>query len=673
VHARLAVLGAIASAFVAYGCSTGPLTPNTASRVQNPSAADVAATPVRADNFMLVDADLQAHELYRLSDAKAVVLVTQTNGDAVIRREAATLHRLEALYAGKGVEFLMLNSSPADSREAIQAEAQRVGYETPVLMDSYQLVGESLGVTRSAEVILIDPKTWQVVWRGALADDAAAGKAIENLAAGRGAAVASTAPGAGAAIRFRPSGAARISYAKDVAPILEAKCVACHEEGGIGPFAMKDYAAVKGFAPMIREVLRTDRMPPYNADPHVGTFSDDKNLSSDEVRTIVHWVEAGAPRGDGADPLAAARRVAQDWTLGKPDLVFKIPAYKVPASGVVEYQRPWVANAETEGHWLRATAVKPGERQAVHHVLSGWMKTAPRNGRSSESNWRSSMGRYAVGAEPDIFDPDVGVYLPPGGAIGFQMHYTPFGREVVDSSQIGVYFRKTPPKYILRQTVISDPTIDIPPNAAHHMETAYVEFPKDALLYDAFVHAHYRATASDLWLQTPDGRKTLLLALPRYDFNWQRAYTFAKPVKIPAGSKLVARYWYDNSKRNPANPDPSIEVTWGEQSFQEMLFTQVDFRWMDETAAKQIDSDARFDGVNRLLGFLDDNVDGKLQKAELRGPFGRWARDNFEMLDTDHDGGLDKTELAPVIRVLDGHPSGLPAARPAAAAAAHSR
>jgi hypothetical protein len=254
------------------------------------------------------------------------------------------------------------------------------------------------------------------------------------------------------------------------------------------------------------------------------------------------------------------------------------------------------------------------------------------------------VGRYAVGSEADVFDGDVGTFLPAGGAVGFQMHYTPYGKETTDNSQIGVYFRKDAPKYIMRQTVISDPTIDIPPNDGHHMEMAYTEFSKDALLYDAFVHAHYRATASDLWLQTPDGKQKLLLSLPRYDFNWQRAYTFAEPVKIPAGSKLIAHYWYDNSKRNPANPNPNIEVTWGEQSFQEMLFTQVDFRWMDETSAQQIDSDGRFADV-RLMGAMDKNLDGKLEKSELRGQLGKMLLAKFDEIDTNHDGVIDKAEL----------------------------
>ncbi|MBS0333692.1 MAG: redoxin domain-containing protein, partial [Proteobacteria bacterium] len=577
------------------------------------SATPTAAmASTRVDNFMLVDQNLEAHELYRLADAPAIVLVTQQNGDAVVQKLAPQINKIAADYGAKRVEFMMINSSLKDSMESIQAEATKAGYKVPVLMDDKQIIGESLGVTRSAEALVINPKTWTVTYRGAVSGLPGA---LDDLLGGKTAPVAGPAS-AGAQIAF--GGATKVSYAKDVAPILEAKCVACHEDGGIGPMAFNNYAMVKGFAPMIREVIRTDRMPPYHADPRVGHFSDSKRLSPDEIKTIVHWVDAGAPRGEGTDPLGAVKHVAEAWPLGKPDLILNIPSYKVPASGVVDYQRPFTVNPTTEGHWIRATSVKPGDRQAVHHVLTGWIPQVPAGKTSNEGMWRQSVGRYAVGSEADVFDGDVGTFLPPGGAVGFQMHYTPYGKETTDSSEIGVYFRKNPPKYIMRQTVISDPGIDIPANAGHHMEMAYQEFPKDALLYDAFVHAHYRATASDLWLQTPDGKKKLLLALPRYDFNWQRAYTFAEPVKIPAGSRLIARYWYDNSKRNPHNPDPNIEVTWGEQSFQEMLFTQVDFRWMDETAVKQVDSDSRF-ADTRLIGFLDKDLDGKIEKSELRG------------------------------------------------------
>jgi hypothetical protein len=250
-----------------------------------------------------------------------------------------------------------------------------------------------------------------------------------------------------------------------------------------------------------------------------------------------------------------------------------------------------------------------------------------------------------VGAESNVFAGDVGTFLPAGGAVGYQMHYTPYGKETVDRTQIGIYFRDDAPKYMMRSVVVIDTSIAIPANAARHKETAYVEFPNDALLYAAFPHAHYRAYANDLWLQTPDGKKTLLLSMPRYDFNWQRSYTFAEPVRIPAGSRVIANYIYDNSKRNPANPDPNIKVTWGEQSHEEMLFTSLQFRWLDETAASQIDSEARL-APTRLFGMMDDNLDGLLQKSELRGQIGNMLSGFFARIDLDSSGGIDKAELA---------------------------
>ncbi len=630
---RIALL--LAATALVGSCAATSNAPNALS-----SAGNVAATTAaHIDNFMLVDQTLEAHELYRLADAPAIVLVTQANGDATIQRLAPALNKLAADYGAKGVEFRMLNSSAKDN-ESIAAEADKAGFKTPILWDRYQLVGESLGVTRSAEAFVVNPRTWTVVWHGAAAD---VGAALDAVLAGKAAAAGSLAK-AGAAIAFPNRGEARFTYVKDVAPILEKRCVACHSDGGIGPFAMSSYEMVKGFGPMIRETIRTDRMPPYNADPHVGQFSDSKNLTAEEIRTLVHWVESGAPRGEGEDLLKANRKVAAEWPLGKPDLILNVPAYKVPASGVVDYQRPYTLNPTTEGKWIRATTVKPGDRQAVHHVLTGWMKEAPGNGVASETRWRGSVGGYAVGAESNVYAGEVGTYLPAGGAVGFQMHYTPYGKETVDKTQIGVYFRKDMPKYMMRSVVVIDGTIEIQPNTGRHKETAYVEFPNDALLYSAFPHAHYRAYSSDLWLQTPDGKKKLLLSLPRYDFNWQRSYTFAEPVKIPAGSKLIANYVYDNSKRNPANPDPNIKVTWGEQSWEEMLFTSVSFRWLDETAAKQVDSDARFaDG--RMFGMMDDNIDGKLQKAELRGQMGKMLAGYFGVIDKNNDGAIDKAEM----------------------------
>ena len=483
---------------------------------------------------------------------------------------------------------------------------------------------------------------------------------------------AATQPSKGCLVDFpeRNKTTAQLTYVKDVAPILEAKCVACHEEGGIGPFAMTNYQAVKGFSPMIREVIRTDRMPPYNADPHVGKFSDDKNLTPAEIKTIVHWVEAGAPRGEGKDPLGAKHRVAAEWPLGKPDAILNIPAYTIPASGVVDYQHPYVVNPATEGKWLKASTVKVESRQGVHHVLTGYMTEVPQPGKPAfEDKWGVSVGGYAVGAESEIAPKNVGTYIPPGGAIGIQTHYTPFGKEVTDHTQIALYYYKPneKPQLVMHNSVIVNNAIEIPANDGHHQEVGYLEFPREALLYSAFPHAHYRGASADLWIRYPDGKEKELLSLPRYDFSWQRDYTFAEPIKVPAGSKLIAHFIYDNSKRNPNNPDPSKTVVWGDQSWEEMFYTAIRYRWVDETSAKMVNYDNELNN-GRMLGMLDANIDGKIQKSELKGQLGRMMLKYWDLLDTDHDGSLDKAELAAMDKLMQSQRR-QQAAKPASGAA----
>jgi len=235
------------------------------------------------------------------------------------------------------------------------------------------------------------------------------------------------------------------------------------------------------------------------------------------------------------------------------------------------------------------------------------------------------------------------------------VHYTPFGKEVTDKSQLGLYFYKNgeKPNLVMRNSVIVDPTIVIPAGEARHKETAYIDVPKEMLLYSAFPHAHYRGYASDLWVEYADGTRKMLLAMPRYDFNWQREYTFAEPLKIPAGSRLIANYWYDNSRQNPANPDATKTIVWGDQSWEEMFYTALRYRWTGETSSKLTDFDEQIDKT-RMVGMFDDNVDGKIQKVELKGEMGTQLVKYFVMVDKDKDGAIDKAEFAAMQSMMGG-------------------
>lgn len=608
-------------------------------------APTTGLAPERAGNFQLTDTTRLAHELFYFKHAPAIVLMSQTNGGKLSREGARALAKVQDTYKDKGVLFYMINSTPGQSREATAAEAKAQKFTMPVLMDELQLVGEDLGIQREGEVFVIEPKTgFKVAYHGPVTQ---AAKAIDAVLAGKQVANPRIEVKGGAAIAFAERGKvaehANISYSKEVAPIIQAKCVACHQEGGIAPFKFDSYEVVKSFAPMILESVMSDRMPPYFADPHIGTFQNDHALTADQTKTLIHWVRAGAPRGAGSDLLKETAGVAPEWptALGKPDVIVTLPSFDVPSSGTVEYQNMRIDNPFREDTWLKAIAVKPGARSVLHHVTSNH---SPDRGSKPARIPGGSVGSYTPGAEPQVIAAGAGAPVPAGGKLSFSMHYTTTGKSATDQTQIGYYTLKQAPEFIKRSTVISDFALKIPKGEARHTEIAYLEFPADAYLYTLYPHAHYRGWSVELKQIAPDGKETMLLSLPKYDFNWQRDYDPVEPIHIKAGTKLVAKWIYDNSEHNKANPDSTINVTWGEQSWEEMMYFRVNYRWADETVsnvrndlqAKLMDS--------RTIGALDNNADNKVQIDELTGTMAS-VRTRFADLDTNKDGGLDKKEL----------------------------
>jgi peroxiredoxin len=603
-----------------------------------------ASVPERADNFQLTDHKRLAHELHYFKDARAIVLMTQINGTTVSRKAAADLEKLQAKYAGKGVLFYMLNSK--DSRDAAAAEAKAQGFDIPVLVDELQLVGESLGVQREGEVFVVEPKTgFKIAYHGPVAETA---KALDAIVAGQPVAKSRVEVKSGATITFAERGKAaehaNISYSDEIAPILQAKCVTCHQKGGIAPFAMDSYEIVKTMAPMIRESVRAERMPPYFADPHIGSFQNDQGMTADQTKTLIHWLEAGAPRGTGRDALKEDASEAPEWPayLGKPDVIVDLPAFDVAASGLIEYQNMRVENPFKEDAWLRAISIKPGDRTVLHHVVSNHVAD-PKLPRSKVPG--GSVGSYTPGAEAQVIAKDAGAPVPAGGKLNFQMHYTTTGKAATDRTQVGFYTLKAPPKFIKRSTVIGDFGLKIPAGAARHEEVSYQVFPADAYIYTLYPHSHYRGFSVDLKMVTPDGKETMLLALPKYDFNWQRDYDPKEPILVKKGTKLVARWIYDNSENNRANPDPKRDISWGEQTNEEMMYFRVNYRWADETV-DNIRNDLQSQLMSSMsVGMIDDNYDGKIQETELKGMMAS-LKPRFKALDVDNSGDLDAKEMA---------------------------
>jgi len=556
------------------------------------------------ENFRLMDNQGNSQQLYYYDDAKAVVFLVQGNGCPIVRNAMPRFKELRDQYAEQGVQFFMLNSNLQDNRESITAEAEEFGYDIPILIDDTQIIGESMNLVRTGEVFVLDPQTWNVTYAGAMDDRLTYEKqkteasehylqnAIEDMLAGEAVEVASADP-LGCLINFPEQQAraqhANISYSEEIAPMLAENCVACHRQGGIGPWAMNDYNMVRGFSLMIREVVRTQRMPPWHADPAVGHFSNDRSLTPEETQTLVHWIEAGAPRGDGPDPLAAIDHDWGEWAvaepeLGEPDYVIDLPAMEIPATGVVDYQYHYVQNTVGKDVWVKAAEILPGDRGVLHHVITsfGTLETEGRRKGRLKREGQAGLRGYVPGMTSQMFPQGTGVFLPADATLEFQVHYTTNGKATVDESRLGIWVYEEPPEHEVFSMILLNGRIKIPPNAKNHKETAEQVIPKDALVYNLLPHAHFRGKASQFSVIYPDGTEELLLSVPNYDFNWQTTYELEEPKVIPAGSKIVHTTWWDNSVQNPANPDPSVEVTWGEQSWEEMLFGAILMRFLDE-------------------------------------------------------------------------------------------
>jgi hypothetical protein len=546
-----------------------------------------------ADNFRLNDHQGVAHELYYLSDMKAVVLLAQGNGCDVSRQGAAALQGLQSKYESQGVTFLAINSNLNDSLTAIGKETAQAGIKLPVMLDTAQLVGESLNLTHNGEVLVLSPKGWKIAYRG---DSKGVAAAVDALIADKPVPAATTAA-TGCKIKMperdKRNAHAQISYEKEIAPLLVEKCVACHREGGIGPWQMSSYDMIRGFSPMIREVVRTQRMPPWHADPHYSVFSNDRGLTPVQAKTLVHWIEAGSPRGTGADPLLTQKKDWPEWSLGKPDLVVELPPFTTPATGTIPYQNLKIENPLDRDVWVRAVDFLPGQRAVLHHIIAS---------AGGETRGNISLNNYVPGAEPLQVPKDNGILLPAKAKLHFQVHYTPNGQELTDVTRMGLYFMKDAPKYNYRSMIFINVKLKIPANTKLHTEVAERKFDQDAVIFSLHPHAHFRGKSSSFVAHYPDGREEMLLNIPTYDFNWQSTYDLAEPLNVPAGTRIVYTQVFDNSTQNKANPDPQRVVTWGEQTWEEMVFGVIRYRNVKEDHAPKTDEPSQAELFSDMPG-----------------------------------------------------------------------
>ena len=364
------------------------------------------------------------------------------------------------------------------------------------------------------------------------------------------------------------------TFTKDIAPILYNSCVECHRTGEIAPMSLVTYQEVRPWAKSIRQRVVDRSMPPWSADPHVGKFSNDPSLTQKQIDTIVGWVDAGAPKGDDKD-LPPAPKFPVGWTIGKPDVVLAMQEeYTVPADGTVPYLYFTIPTGFTEDKWVRALEIKPGNRSVVHHVIAFTQEpgaTRRGNGGGEAERGRGQLGGITPNKTGIVLSPGTARLIKAGSNIVFQMHYTTNGEVTKDRTSIGLIFTKEPPTRTLITGNAMNARFVIPAGEGNHEVKSSTTFKEDVHLTSFMPHMHFRGKDFIYTAVYPDGKSEVLLSVPKYDFNWQLTYVPEKPIALPKGTRLDCVAHFDNSTKNKYNPDPTKEVRWGDQTWEEMM------------------------------------------------------------------------------------------------------
>ncbi len=626
---------------------------------------NAATVGSKVTTFKLRDYRGAERSLDDFASKKAIVLAFVGCDCPVAKQYGPRLASLAKDFEAKGIAFVAIDSNQQDSPTDLARYSKDSGIEFPILKDVNNVLADQLGVQRVSEVFVLDPER-VIRYRGRIDDQYNVGisrpkpkrndlaEALTELLAGKAISQPTT-PAVGCFVGrvHKPAVNGAVTYAKDIAPIINKHCLECHRPGEIGPFSMTSYEDVVGWADTIDEVVRQGRMPPWHANPKYGKFANDCRLSEGDKKLIADWVQAGTPEGDKKD-LPAAPAFAEGWRIPKPDVVFTVPKpFKVPASGTVEYQFFAIDTGFTEDKWVKAAEVKSSCPAVVHHVLVFAQppqdpKARPTSGRRRGfiDNWLTAS---VPGARPTILAEGQAKRVPAGSRLMIQIHYTPTGVAQEDRCSIGLVFAD--PKSV-RQEVVTEMVVnskfEIPPNAQRYRVDATRTLEQDEEVQILMPHTHVRGSGFGYEAVYPDGKKEVLLDVPTYDFNWQNSYVLAEPKLLPRGTELNAFAYYNNSASNLANPNPNMKVYWGEQTWEEMMIGYYDRTLPREDRIKNPPAPAK-PYVAPIYEALDPELE-KLAKSAMKSQeafdaFARAVHEKLPQLDRlcvtgFYDGGL---------------------------------
>ncbi len=591
--------------------------------------------------------------LHDFKGHKALVLVFVGADCPISNLYLPGLLALEKKYRAKQVQFLAVYANERENLDQVAAHAYDRDVPFPVLKDFGQKLADALGVSRVPSAAVLDGE-FVLRYRGRIDDQYGTGsrrdkatrddlaRAVEEVLAGQKVRVPETE--ADGCLLDRGTGTATkagITYARDVAGILQNRCQICHRPDQAAPFSLLSYDDAARHGRMIKEVTAQRRMPPWGADGRYGHFNNDRRLTPDEIDTLAAWVDAGMPRGEDKD-LPKPIDWPRGWVHGQPDQVFTMPeAFPVPADGVMPYQHFIVETKFAEDRWVKVAECLPGARGVVHHIVVYMLPPGQREPQTADGTI-SVLAAWAPGDLGLVCPPDTALRVPKGAVLAFELHYTPNGTATRDRSSVGVTFAKEPPKFELFTNIFSNESINLPPRDPHYRAEATWRLRADARIISFLPHMHWRGQDYRYEVIYPGGKKETLLSVPRWDFNWQNVYQLQEPLKLPKGARLHAVAHWDNSRNNPLNPDPDKAVRWGLQTWDEMMVGWVAYVWERPGTAEELarnppsQADQFFDRLDRngddvitpdeipeRLAPLLKGADGKLPEKISREDFAR--------------------------------------------------
>jgi len=410
-----------------------------------------------------------------------------------------------------------------------------------------------------------------------------------------------------------------VTFTRDVAPILHAKCASCHRPGEVAPMPLRTFEEARPYARSIKEKVVNRSMPPWGADRGVGRFSNDPSLTPAQVQTVSDWVDAGAPQGDPKD-MPALPAFTDGWQLGEPDLVVELPEVQIPATGGDIFPTPNISIPLKEDRWIRAVEVRPGNRQVTHHtVIFASAAINPMminiDNPVDLSGLFNVLAVWAVGTPATVYPEGMGRWLRKGQMLRTNLHYHPNGTPQTDRTKVGFYFGKGELKKEVAAALAGNMSFTIPANAPNHELRGYYIVDQDITVVSLFPHMHLRGKDMKMTATYPDGRRETLLNVPAYDFNWQLFYYPSQRISLPRGTQVELVSHYDNSATNRHNPDPARRVTFGEDSNSEMMFGMFEFIADTGVSPKPISE------LTRMEALLDTLPAGSAFLVDL--PFGK--------------------------------------------------